>query len=633
MSDYKKSETRQILEEIYSGKYPVKRDDGREYYVRYNDNREELEEVPPPELRPLTEKDKAETARLSSGLRPQGIGVWKIAGEGLKGFGQGVVSGLGRVSGGATLGATDWLDRKTGGHLASLDADLQRSAESAGLGGWNKAAKFASELGGNIQGAGGVLVKGLSKAGLKGLKLASASGGLEGAAYGATGSDSLDELPENVSWGAAFGAALPFGVHGVGRGARSAAKRFSSRLMTAGLSGGLSNAVGNPEAVKLLRQGIKNNDDVAEAYLNRVLSELRGTNIATSEMVDNSLTSRININVPETIASERARYSDYMAAHGTDEVMDFAPIKNIKVYRGGDNKAILKSMVRNLEKTDPNFKFRTVKDAKTGRIYKDYAHLLSDPERSRYIHTFMDTYKNPQVVKNGFNNGYPREYRYSIYVNPEHNNKVYDLISKSETGKVLTKIAREGRHGRESLNRILMPHAHQTSDAGRVVSQSEMFPSYNSLNSILYGNIIVNRDLPHVSSLYEGLTPWQMGQLDKALKTGLSKIDMKAGSLESLNKVKQEINEMISKAQATDRPSEVWQLQELKSKFDNAMPEGLKEVDAGFARAKRLEDAFERNEHYNPNFVGLPLNNGWFVDNPALSAGLLSAAFNNLRNR
>ena len=152
-------------------------------------------------------------------------------------------------------------------------------------------------------------------------------------------------------------------------------------------------------------------------------------------------------------------------------------------------------------------------------------------------------------------------------------------------------------------------------------------------NILPFRDVVVNSELPHVSSLYEGLTPWQMGQLDKALKTGLSKTDMKAGSLESLNKVKQEINEMISKAQATDRPSEVWQLQELKSKFDNAMPEGLKEVDAGFARAKRLEDAFERNEHYNPNFVGFPLNNGWFVDNPLLSAGLSSTAFNNLRNR
>ena len=229
MSDYKKSETRQILEEIYSGKHPVRGSDGREYYVRYNDGKEELEEVSPPELRPLTEKDKAKALWLASGLRPQGIGAWEIAGEGLKGFGQGVVSGLGRVAGGATLGATDWLDRKTGGHLASLDADLQRSAESSGLGGWNKAAKFASELGGNIQGAGGALVKGLSKAGLKGLKLASASGGLEGAAYGATGSDSMDELPENVAWSAALGAALPFGLHYGAKGAKWAARPVTEK--------------------------------------------------------------------------------------------------------------------------------------------------------------------------------------------------------------------------------------------------------------------------------------------------------------------------------------------------------------------------------------------------------------------
>lgn len=179
-------------------------------------------------LKPLTDSQKAEAAGLAAGLRPRGFGALEIAGEGLKGFGQGVVSGLGRVASGATLGATDWLDRKTGGHLASLDADLQRSAESAGLGGWNKAAKFASELGGNMQGAGGALVKGLSKTGLKGLKLASASGGLEGAAYGATGSDSLDELPENMAWGAAFGAALPFAVHGAGQGFKGLRRVFTS---------------------------------------------------------------------------------------------------------------------------------------------------------------------------------------------------------------------------------------------------------------------------------------------------------------------------------------------------------------------------------------------------------------------
>lgn len=247
---------------------PVRGSDGREYYVRYNDNREELEEVPPPELRPLTEKDKAETVRLSSGLRPQGIGAWEIAGEGLKGFGQGVVSGLGRVAGGATLGATDWLDRKTGGHLASLDADLQRSAESSGLGGWNKAAKFASELGGNIQGAGGALVKGLSKAGLKGLKLASASGGLEGAAYGATGSDSMDELPENVTWGAVLGAALPFGLHYGAKGAKWAARPVTDRIVGTYNSG--------KELLKAERQLNQLTDDPEAGIIENIWNKVTG---------------------------------------------------------------------------------------------------------------------------------------------------------------------------------------------------------------------------------------------------------------------------------------------------------------------------------------------------------------------
>ncbi len=268
MSDYKKSETRQILEGIYSGIHPVRGSDGREYYVRYNDNREELEEVPPPELRPLTEKDKAKALWLASGLRPQGFGALDIAKEGGKGFGQGVVSGLGRVAGGATLGATDWLDRKTGGYLASLDADLQRSAESAGLGGWNKAAKFASELGGNIQGAGGALVKGLSKAGLKGLKLASASGGLEGAAYGATGSDSMDELPENVAWGAALGAALPFGLHYGAKGAQWAARPVTDRIVGTYNSG--------KELLKAERQLNQLTDDPEAGIIENIWNKVTG---------------------------------------------------------------------------------------------------------------------------------------------------------------------------------------------------------------------------------------------------------------------------------------------------------------------------------------------------------------------
>ena len=610
MSEYKKSETRRLMEDMISGRHPVKDAEGNEYYVRYNENTEELEEIPAPGLRPLTDGQKAEASELAAGLRPQGFGALDIAKEGLKGFGQGVVSGLGRVASGATFGATDWLDRKTGGHLASLDADLQRSAESAGLGGWNKAAKFASELGGNVLGAGGALVKGLGRAGLKGLKLASASGGLEGAVYGATGSDSVDELPENVALGAAFGAALPVGLHGVGRGAGYVVKPFSSRLMTAGMTGGLGNVSGSPEAVKLLKQGIRNNDDVAETYLNRVLPELRGINSAMAGMVDNSLTSRIN--VPETIATERARYGDYMTRHGADEMMDFAPInKDIKIYRGNDSKSILKSMVRNLEKNDPDFNFRTMKDPETGRIYKDYEHLLSDPERSRYIHTFMDTYNNPQVVKKGSNNGYPRLYKYSIYNNPEHNNKVYDLISQSETGKVLTKIAREGKHGKESLDRIMMPHARQTSDAGRAASQTEMFPPhYSDKNTIPYRSVVVNPELPHISSLYEGLAQ------------GLNRQSLRFGRLS-------ELGNAAERRLRTPEGTRFFGREQLES--PGSMIGSAADWANNLLRGRAVRRA--ALDLMDPNFTGRPLNNGWVVDNPSLAAGLSATAYNNLRNR
>ena len=443
------------------------------------------------------ERRRQEEEFLSRGWQPPA--GWQRVGQGLKHDLEDIGYGMKKALSGATLGASDWALRK----LGITDDDYLAERETEGLGNYVKGAGFVSELGGNMLGAGGALVKNLGKAGLKGLKLASTAGGLEGVAYGLTGSDSLSDVPQNVAISAGFGAAMPVGMAGAGYVGSKLAAPFSSR-----------------------------------------------------------------INVPETIAAERARYGDYIAKHGADEVLDFAPkIKDINVYRGGDNKSVLKSMVRNLEKNNPDFKFRTMKDPETGRIYKDYDHLLSDPERSRYIHTFMDTYNNPQVVKTGVNNGYPRLYKYSVYNNPEHNNRVYDLISQSEKGKVLTKVAREGKHGKESLEKIVMPHAHQTSDAGRAASQSEMFPPYSSFNNIYKNRVVVNSELPNVSTLYEGLTPFQSGQLESR------------GSLIGNN---------------LDRANNLLLGGAIRNASNNLM---------------------------NPKFVGFPVES-WFIRNPNLSAGL-----------
>ena len=106
--------------------------------------------------------------------------------------------GMKKALSGATFGASDWALRRLG-----LDNEQKYLAkkQAEGLGGLTKGLGVASEIGGNILGAGGALVKGLQNTGLNGLKLATAAGGAEGAAYGLTGSDRLTDAPENMAWG------------------------------------------------------------------------------------------------------------------------------------------------------------------------------------------------------------------------------------------------------------------------------------------------------------------------------------------------------------------------------------------------------------------------------------------------
>ncbi len=205
----------------------------------------------------------------------------------------------------------------------------------------------------------------------------------------------------------------------------------------------------------------------------------------------------------------------------------------------------------------------------------------------------------------------------------------FDFVTKKD-GKLWTKFPTNANY----LENQIKNSAQNVSLSGRITGvQPGLTHSLppTTINNIPQQSVVVNPELPHISSLYEGLTPFQSGQLDKAIKTGLSKTNQKAGSLESLNKIKQEINEAIAKAKSTDKPSEVWQLQELKSKFDDAVPQSLKEVDAGFSRAKRLEDAFDKGTHYNPdNVSGADMIKGLSVDEQnAFAQGLFKRINNN----
>ena len=645
---------------------PVRGSDGREYYVRYNDNREELEEVPPPELRPLTEKDKAETVRLSSGLRPQGIGAWEIAGEGLKGFGQGVVSGLGRVAGGATLGATDCLDRKAGSHLASLDADLQRSAESSGLGGWNKAAKFASELGGNIQGAGGVLVKGLSKAGLKGLKLASASGGLEGAAYGATGSDSMDELPENVAWGAALGAALPFGLHYGAKGAKWAARPVTEKA---------TRYLGKR---KLAKQLAKDSDfeDVNLGYIDDQLAtrlnQVRNAeNVSPVESARTSVTGERIGHIRDGRILRDKRSPDFMA-----DVVDAALFsKQPHVIRGNipENQVIFDSsnpankvVVSKNSNTNGISVITTMKDKSLGKINKRLGGLPFPPYGAN-VTSDVSTAAGSKI---------PDFQPLNKSIIPQNMSAVNPAFKRS----FVEALADDNK--RRTMRNAVMSGAEDLSERAKILSD-RLERRNGGMYDADFEQVIKTPELSRAEEKYADFMAKNGGQMmpeDKAadfyaqhpiaedMIAEMRLIDPRAftgiqpGSLAEFDMLKKRLREEAgnkvkvgaSRSGALKRAEN-----DLKTLMDREFP-GFRDVNRNFADAQTTQDIFESRLKKGLTSVGgatvSPYWSGLLMSgmrrnagrrladgivqtpvevniNPLLSAGLSSAAYNNMRNR
>lgn len=645
---------------------PVRGSDGREYYVRYNDNREELEEVPPPELRPLTEKDKAETVRLSSGLRPQGIGAWEIAGEGLKGFGQGVVSGLGRVAGGATLGATDCLDRKAGSHLASLDADLQRSAESSGLGGWNKAAKFASELGGNIQGAGGVLVKGLSKAGLKGLKLASASGGLEGAAYGATGSDSMDELPENVAWGAALGAALPFGLHYGAKGAKWAARPVTKKA---------TRYLGKR---KLAKQLAKDSDfeDVNLGYIDDQLAtrlnQVRNAeNVSPVESARTSVTGERIGHIRDGRILRDKRSPDFMA-----DVVDAALFsKQPHVIRGNipENQVIFDSsnpankvVVSKNSNTNGISVITTMKDKSLGKINKRLGGLPFPPYGAN-VTSDVSTAAGSKI---------PDFQPLNKSIIPQNMSAVNPAFKRS----FVEALADDNK--RRTMRNAVMSGAEDLSERAKILSD-RLERRNGGMYDADFEQVIKTPELSRAEEKYADFMAKNGGQMmpeDKAadfyaqhpiaedMIAEMRLIDPRAfagiqpGSLAEFDMLKKRLREEagnrvkvgVSRSGALKRAEN-----DLKTLMDREFP-GFRDMNRNFADARTTQDIFESRLKKGLMSVGgatvSPYWSGLLMSdmrrnagrrladgivqtpievniNPLLSAGLSSAAYNNMRNR
>ena len=621
-------------------------------------------------LRPLTESQKAEAAGLAAGLRPQGFGALDIAKEGVKGFGQGVVSGLGRVAGGATLGATDWLDRKMGSHLASLDADLQRSAESAGLGGWNKAAKFASELGGNIQGAGGALVKGLSKAGLKGLKLASASGGLECAAYGATGSDSMDELPENVAWGAAFGAALPFGLHYGAKGAKWAARPVTEKA---------TRYLGKR---KLAKQLAKDSDfeDVNLGYIDDQLAT-RLNQVRNAENVSPVESARVVIprNSIEHIYQRRIADNKYTPDDMAGVVENALFGKNIRVVKGN-----LPQYQIIYDSSNPANKVVVGKHRDTGDVFiktamKDSG--LSKKNKTLDGRTFPSFAVDSTITGNS-NIPSPQHVRFSVFqglnksIIPQNMSAVNPAFKRS----FVEALADENK--RRTMRNAVMSGAEDLSERAKILSD-RLERRNGGMYDADFEQVIKTPELSRAEEKYAGFMAKNGGQMMPEEKAAdfyaqhpiaedmiaeMRLIDPRAfagiqpGSLAEFDMLKKRLREEagnrvkvgVSRSGALKRAEN-----DLKTLMDREFP-GFRDVNRNFADARTTQDIFESRLKKGLMSVGgatvSPYWSGLLMSgmrrnagrrladgivqtpvevniNPLLSAGLSSAAYNNMRNK
>ena len=118
-----------------------------------------------------------------------------------------IAYGADRALSGATFGGYDWLKKKSG---IGIDEDkyLKHKQQTDGSDMAARIGGTIAEIGGNIMGGGGALVKGLSQAGLSGAKLATASGAIDGGLYGISSSNSLSEMPYNAAVGSLSGGAL-----------------------------------------------------------------------------------------------------------------------------------------------------------------------------------------------------------------------------------------------------------------------------------------------------------------------------------------------------------------------------------------------------------------------------------------
>lgn len=576
---------------------------------------------------------------LSPELRAQPSGNYGngILAAGLGGLGEGLLGGAESFLNGATLGGYGWLNRKLGGNADKRHQELQAMAESEGLGGLNRAADFVAGLGGGLRGASRVtaaLGNRLLGSRLWNLPAYAASGAADAGIMSAFDNDFSDAgaVAQDALNGAVLGSAFGLGGNLV---ANPLNKMLSAKAMTKGLKGGLNNVADNPEAIKVLRSGIKTDDTVAQDFLNLAPEALRQVNSETADLVNSSLARRVN--VPQSVANQKQKYRDFMEANAGREVVDFSPKAQLEAMRvessynpsrGRTQSQYIDMLQKRVEQSGIGFE-------------GDIRHFLGEG-RSPYVRTLHNTLSYPDVTYTQVNpKGDMQDYFVKKYINSENGRPFYDFMYKKQNGGLYSKFNTNENY---VVNQFKNPMQDVSLHGKLPNNQQGIHPLLESSSNITRNGLIVNPELPHISTLYEGLTPYQVKALDDAIARGAAKTTNKLGTLDSLNRIKQELNaDIIGSQQANpanrlssvDTPDTV-ALRNVKQRVDRTLGEALKGRDKGYRKAKGMEEAYNAGWEYNPNNVRMRDYAGSLnlLNRNAFAQGLLGRAIHNpLTNR
>lgn len=568
-----------------------------------------------PPLLPLREEQRA---------KPKGNYMDGVLWEALKGFGGGIESGMDRITNAATFGGYDWANRKYLGDMyAKKQAENQAQAEAAGVGGLNKAANLLAEIGGGGATTGNLAYGLAGKTGLKGLGRLAAAGGLEGAAWGATGSDTLADavinVPASVINGAVLGAAL-------GKGG-DILKKFSPKLMTVGKKTGLANVLSDDDSVKILKRGIQASDDVAKQVKQEAPALLSETNTQIADELDRLTGRKLNIN--QSLENQRQRYNDFISQNAGKELFNAAPTRGqLSAYPAQSKFNLPKE---NLTKEQAHEILRNRAARQNAEIGGDINHYTKDANRTNLVRTLANTLEKPDIIYTKGNKGY-------VVKKYDSNGKeFFDFITQKD-GKLHTKFSADSRYVDNQLKKA----ADNVSVNGRVFEPKGagyISPAQRLDNIMPHRQVIVNNKLPNLADYTKGLTEFQSDALSKAISQGGRMSTDKVGSLGATQRAKEVLNDMIEASYDKSMigskipTTETRQLMGAKERLNQILePSGVKIYDKSLSKAKSLQNFYEKGYKFKPSevkFENLGLNTA--RDRRAFLQGRIAKILDNVK--